>query len=245
MSLFHPVNLVCPACKTLITMDAVGSVNADRRPDLRQSILDNRFQDVTCGACGTSFRLQPEFNYLDVGRGQWIAAMPAPHMPRHLDIEDEVTALFATSYGDRAPKAARDVGEALSVRLTFGWPALREKLILREHGLDDRVIEVMKVDLMRRLPSAPFRSGTELRLLRVAGEHLPFVWVDSATEQPGQQVVLPRAAHDGIAGNLAPWQGVIDRLTDGPFVDMQKLYMGPGRGAAPPPEPDAGTLAAE
>ena len=34
MSLFHPVNLVCPACGAVIVMQAVGSVNADRRPDL-------------------------------------------------------------------------------------------------------------------------------------------------------------------------------------------------------------------
>lgn len=245
MSLFHPVNLVCPSCKALITMEAVGSVNADRRPDLRQSILDNAFQDVTCGACSATFRLQPEFNYLDVGRGQWIAAMPGAQMPRYLAVEDEVTDLFAGSYGDRAPQAARVVGTTLAVRLTFGWPALREKLVLRDHGLDDRVIEVMKLDLLRRLPSAPLAPGTEMRLLRVTDDVLPFVWIDTATEESGQEVILPRAAHDEIAGNLAPWQSVIDRLCDGPFVDMQKLYMGLGRGVPRPPEPDLGALAAE
>lgn len=245
MSLFHPVNLVCPSCQALITMEAVGSVNADRRPDLRQTILDNRFQDVTCQACNETFRLQPEFNYLDVGRGQWIAAMPAAQMPRYLEVEDEVTALFAASYGTAAPQAARVVGDALTVRLTFGWPALREKLVLRDHGLDDRVIEVMKLDLLRRLPSAPLAPGTEMRLLRVAEDVLPFVWIDSATEEPGQEVILPRAAHDEIAANLSPWQVVIDRLTDGPFVDMQKLYMGLGRGVPRPAAPAPGALAAE
>ena len=77
MSLFQSVNLTCPSCDSLITMDSVGSVNADRRPDLRDDIIHNRFQDVTCENCGNSFRLQPNFNYLDAGRGQWIAGMPA------------------------------------------------------------------------------------------------------------------------------------------------------------------------
>ncbi len=245
MSLFHPVNLVCPHCKALITMEAVGSVNADRRPDLRQAILDDKFQDTTCGACGESFRLQPEFNFFDAGRRQWIAAMQAPRVTQYLTIEDEVTELFATSYGARAPAAARAVGDTLDVRLTFGWPALREKLILREHGLDDRVVELMKLDLMRLLPEASMEVGTELRLLRVADDVLPFLWIDTATEAPREEVVLPRAAYDTFAANLAPWEPILARLTDGPFVDMQKLYLGLGRGAARPPEPAAGDIAAE
>ena len=80
-------------------MAAVGSVNADRRPDLRQDILEDRFQDAACAACNKSFRLQPQFNYLDAGRGQWIAAMPANLLRDHLLLEDEARELFATSYG--------------------------------------------------------------------------------------------------------------------------------------------------
>ncbi len=244
MSLFHPVNLVCPNCQALITMDAVGSVNADRRPDLRQAILDDKFQDTTCGACGESFRLQPEFNFFDAGRRQWIAAMQAPRVTQYLTIEDEVSELFASSYGGRAPAAARVVGETLDVRLTFGWPALREKLILREHGLDDRIIELIKLDLLRNLPEAPLDLGTEMRLLRVADDVLPFLWIESATEAPVEEVVLPRAAYDTFAANLAPWEPVLAQLTDGPFVDMQKLFLGQGRGAPRPLEPATGDIAA-
>jgi hypothetical protein len=231
MSLFRPVNLVCPSCKALITMDAVGSVNADRRPDLRQAILENRFQDTTCGKCGHSVRLQPEFNYLDAGRGQWIAALPAPRMPHYLDAEDEAVALFRASYGEGAPAAARVVGETLAVRVTFGWPAVREKLLLRGDGLDDVAIELAKLDLMRRRASAPLKPGVELRVLTLAGDLLQFGWLVTDTEEVLETFAVSRGIHDQVAEAPAAWAKLASQLTDGPFVDMQKLYMGPGRAA--------------
>ncbi|MEM6371453.1 MAG: CpXC domain-containing protein [Pseudomonadota bacterium] len=232
MSLFHPLTVKCPNCEAEVTVEAVGSVNADRRPDFRDAILEDAFQDTTCGACETSFRLQPEFNYLDAGRGQWIAAMPAPDLPRYLELEDVVTDLFERSYGAKAPRAARDVGDKLAVRLTFGWPGIREKLLVGTHGLDDVVLEMMKLDLLRTLPSAPLGPGVELRLVDVTDENLGFCWIRSDTEEGMEQFTCPRAWYDGIAANTDGWDSMRAQLTNGSFVDMQKLYMGAGRAAA-------------
>jgi len=231
MSLFRPKNLTCPSCGALITMDAVGSINADRRPDYREDILENRFQDVTCGACNATFRLQPDFNYLDAGRGQWIAALPAARMQDYLGAEDEAAALFATSYGDKAPKAAQVVGDQLSVRLTFGWPAVREKLLLREHDLDDAIIELVKLDVLRRVPSAPMKPGVELRVFDVGAEFMGMVWIETDTEAVLEELKVPRALYDAIAENAEAWEKVHGQLTNGAFVDLQKLYMGQGRAA--------------
>lgn len=231
MSLFHPVNLVCPHCGALVTMEAVGSVNADRRPDYRDAILEDKFQDTTCGSCSNSFRLQPEFNYLDAGRGQWIAGLPARRMPGYLDAEDHVIDLFDQSYGKRAPEAARVVGDKLTVRMTFGWPAIREKILARQHDLDDVVLELVKLDLLRRLPSAPMRPGVELRLVRVLDDDLAFAWLETDTETGLQQLMVARELYDAIAGSPEPWKPMRARLEDGPFVDIQKLYMGEGRAA--------------
>lgn len=231
MSLFRPRNLVCPNCESAITMEAVGSVNADRRPDYRDAILASDFQDTTCPNCNETFRLQPEFNYLDAARGQWIASLPADRMPQYLAAEDDATALFATSYGERAPKAAQDVGKNLDVRVTFGWPAVREKLLIRQHDLDDVMIELTKLDVLRRVPSAPLKPGTELRLTAVTDDMLVMVWIDTASEGVIEELLVPRALYDAIARDEESWAPTRAKLTDGPFVDMQKLYMGPGRAA--------------
>lgn len=245
MSLFHPVNLVCPACKGAITMPAVGSVNADRRPDLRDDIVNDRFQDTTCPSCGKGFRLQPEFNYLDVGRGQWIAAMPAPRVPEYVAVEDEVTAVFDASYGASAPAAARGIGEGLTVRLTFGWPAVREKIIAHEAGIDDVALEILKLDMIRSMPQVRIGRGIELRLVRVVGPDLVFAWLASASEgSAGDGFVVARYAYDTIASDMEPYAEVRAALTDGPFVDIQKFYLGRGRGDAEAEAVDAEAILA-
>lgn len=225
MSLFLPVNLVCPGCGELITMDAVGSVNADRRPDLRDAILNDSFQDVECGSCGKSVRLQPNFNYLDAGRGQWIAAMPSKDISRHKAVDAEMRVLFDQSYGKNAPAAAQAVGTALDVRITFGWPALREKLLARQEGLDDVVLEMLKLDLMRRLPEVTLITGIELRLVAVGADMLSFAWLESDTETAQSSFGASRELYDAIANDPAAWAQVQARLCSNGFVDIQKLYL--------------------
>jgi len=229
MSLFHPMNLTCPNCEATITFEAVGSVNADRRPDFREAILDDSFQNVTCKRCTQSFRLQPEFNYLDVGNGLWLSSMPAEKLLDYLEIEDATVKLFDASYGANAPKAAQDVGNDLAVRLTFGWPAVREKLLARVNGLDDVVLELAKLDILRRVPEAPLSVGVELRLVHVEEDTLVFIWVRTDTEETLQELAVARALYDSIADNPDGWAAVRAQITNGPFVDMQKLYLGEGR----------------
>lgn len=230
MSLFQPVNLVCPHCQALIVMEAVGSVNAGRRPDLRAAILTDRFQDVTCEACGRSYRLPPDFNYLDVGRRQWIAALPPTRLTEFAAAEAEVAELFAQSYGSRAPAAARIVGDTLDVRMVFGWPALREKLLARQEGLDDVTLELMKLDIVRNSPSSPLLVGVNLRLIEASPEALTLDWLDSSSEASLGRVVAERVRYDGIAEDPA-WDRLRARLAAGPFVDVQRLYMAAAPGA--------------
>jgi hypothetical protein len=233
MSLFHPINLVCPACEAPVVMMAVGSVNADRRPDLRKDILTNRFQDIECAACKESFRLQPQFNYLDVGRGQWIAAMQSARMQDHLEVEDEAETLFSESYGAGAPTAAQEVGSGLKVRVTFGWPAVREKLLIQEHGLDDVIIEMMKMHILRSVESVPLAQGIELRFVDVDEDNDKYIfsWLETASEVAIEGLSVPADLYKAILDNPDGWDALRTRLENGYFVDMQKLYMGEGRPA--------------
>jgi hypothetical protein len=210
-------------------IQAVGSVNADRRPDLREDIMNDSFQDATCEKCTETFRLQPEFNYLDVARGQWVSAMPTDRLLDYLEIEDETTALFAASYGANAPKAAQEVGDDLTVRLTFGWPALREKLFAAENEIDDTVLELTKLDILRRVPEAPLAPGVAMRLVGLQDESMVFLWIRSDTEETLQELNVQRQLYDSIKENTEGWASVSSQLTNGPFVDMQKLYLGEGR----------------
>lgn len=232
MSLFRPASVQCPNCGTPSLFEAVGSVNADRRPDLRDAILDNSFQMILCKSCGASYRLEPEFNFLDVGRRQWIAVMPARKAIDFLEVEDQITDLFDDSYGARAPAAARELGKSLDVRLVFGWPAIREKLLLRAHSLDDVVAEMMKLDILRRVPSAPMEPGVDMRVAGVSDDFLAVVWCRADTEETLSELTVPREIYNGIVRTREAWGAISAALTEGPFVDMQKTFMGEGRSTA-------------
>ena len=231
MSLFTSIHVDCPACDHTNTMDAVGSVNADRRPDLRDDIIADAFQIITCAECSEGFRLQPEFNYLDVENGLWILALDVTALADHLIHEDRARDLFDISYGANAAPAAQEVGEALRCRVTFGWPAVREKVLTRIEGLDDIVLEMMKLNLLRRLPEAPIDFGVELRLMAVVDDMFELAWVMTESEEVQSIIRINRDAYDGIAENRVDWAGVEALLADGPFCDMQKLFLGQGREA--------------
>jgi endogenous inhibitor of DNA gyrase (YacG/DUF329 family) len=52
---FRTETVNCPACATPVEFELVFSVNADRRPDLRDAIVAGTFQRQPCPSCGTDF----------------------------------------------------------------------------------------------------------------------------------------------------------------------------------------------
>ncbi|KIN70009.1 CpXC domain containing protein [Sulfitobacter noctilucicola] len=232
MSLFDLTSIHCPACGTSSDFQAAGSVNADRRPDLRQEILDDTFQTVTCTSCGEVMRLEPVVNYLDVEFGLWLAVYPPRQIGDYQALEETVQGLFNDSYGDAASPSAQEVGAILKPRLTFGWPATREKILLATKGLDDVAIEMLKLDLLRRLPRAPLRAGVELRVVDVTEDSLQMIWVETASENVLESFEANIQLLKAITDDPEPWAEIRESLTGGVFVDIQKLYLGAGRDAA-------------
>ena len=234
MSLFKPTLLGCPACGTQVEFQAVHSVNADRRPDLRDEILAETFQQQACPKCGETFRLDPEFNLLDTERGQWIAAAPLASLTQWKSLEDNAKAIFDRAFGEDAAEAAQEIGKTLRPRITFGWPALREKLVAIDHDLDDVTLELCKAYILRSVDS-PIAADTELRLLDVVGDELHFGWLLSADESEGPSMRVARSLYDQIAADAdGAWEELRDELTAGLFVDLNRLML-PVAEPAPPP----------
>jgi hypothetical protein len=226
MSLFRTLEVSCPACGAKSAFEAVHSVNADRRPDLRTAILANEFQRVECASCGAGFRLDPGFNYIDVRRGQWIAAAAVVDVAEWKAREDAARAVFALAWGDGAGDAAREIGARLTPRLTFGWPALREKILAVEHGLDDVVLEACKAVAMRGATDLPVDAEAGLRLVDAGKDRLVMSWVRSADNAVGDSLVVPRSLHDAIAADAAgEWQDFKGDFAGALFVDLDRLLV--------------------
>lgn len=232
MSMFKPMTITCPNCEHVFDMDVVESVNADRRPDLREAILDGTFQTQPCPNCDEEFRIDPQFNYLDMGRGQWISAQPLSELANWIDHEAKALEIFANAYGAQAPGPAREIGDSLSPRLVFGWAALREKLLLVDAGIDDATLELAKLAVVRGFGGAPIQPGVEFRLIGAYEENMDMSWIDARSEKVVEALSVPNSLLKSIEKETETWAAFRAQLTDGPFLDVQKLWIGDGRDAA-------------
>ena len=224
MSRFKTTEIACPSCGKALSFESVFSVNADRRPDLRQAILAGEFQRMECPACGARFRLDTDFNLLDVKRGQWIVAAPVAAMADWPTHEQAARELFERAYGASAGELAQEIGKRLKPRIVFGWPALREKVLAAEHGLDDIALEACKAAVMRGVKGLPVSGVADLRLADVDGDRLVLAWLRSYDSAEGDAVMLPRSDYDAIAAELdGTWASLRQEFDGALFVDLNRM----------------------
>jgi len=225
MSVFRPMTVNCPACGTPIEANVSLSVNADRRPDLRAAIIDGSFQTLPCPKCGQAIRIDPELTFVDVGRGQWIAAFPVAKIAQWRELEEQSRSAFDLAFGSRAPAAAREMGASMKPRIVFGWSAMREKLVAADHQLDDVILELIKLAIVRTSESSPLSRDTELRFLGIEEDKLSMAWIRGQTDQVVEWLKAPRQLYDDILGNEEGWRALRQELSMGLFVDVNRLLV--------------------
>jgi hypothetical protein len=225
MSIFRTYELNCPACNTPVRFDLVMSVSADRRPDLREAILDGSFQRKVCPACATAFRPEPEFTYIDFARGQYIFVYPVDKRPACQEWEAKAAAIFDSTLGKNATKEAVALGKKVDPRVVFGWPALIEKILARQAGIDDRTLEVAKILVMQNSDESPVPGQMELRLVGDEDGDLVFAWVHALDRTVGDAMRVPRSLIAEIETQPTAWKGVRDDVSEGLVVDFQRAML--------------------
>lgn len=222
MSIFRTVEARCPACDTPVSFELVFSVAADRRPDLRDAILDGSFQRQPCTSCGTLFRADPEFSYMDIGRGQYIGVWPDSKWPQWRECAGLTRDTFDEMLGAGAPPEAREIGDALVPRVVFGWAALVEKILCRQAGLDDVTLEIAKAVLMRHAAEVRVPGRQALRLVRLDGDAPVLAWIDRVDGRVGEAMRVPRSLFAEIEAAPETWAALRERIIDGMVVDLQR-----------------------
>ena len=222
MSIFRSVEIPCPDCATPVEFELVASVAADRRPDLRAAILDGSFQRGTCPGCGLAFRIDPEFSYVDIPRGQYIGVWPSAERARWRECAARTQQVFDDTLGARATPEAQEIGRRLDPRAVFGWPALVEKILAQEAGIADRTLEVAKAAVLRSGDELELPGEQEYRLVDLGADDLVFAWVDSADGSFGDAARVPRSLIAEIEAAPERWQALRDSVGEGLVVDFQR-----------------------
>jgi hypothetical protein len=141
--------------------------------------------------------------------------------------------MFARAYGSAAPAIAREIGDRLKPRITFGWPALREKLVVADLGIDDVALEAVKATVLRNSTTIPGRAVAELRLVAADKKDLLLAWQRSYDGLAGAVLSVPRALHDKVAAGTDDdgWAAFRTGFEGALFVDIKRELV-PGRKAA-------------
>ncbi|MCB9791333.1 MAG: hypothetical protein H6741_01285 [Alphaproteobacteria bacterium] len=220
MSMFRPAEVQCPECGLRTEVRAFDSVNGDRRPDLREAILEDHFMRIECPACGEPLRLKPRLVYFDQALGLWVNARPVEELERWAEVEEETLAAFVQSFGPFAAPAVQRLGAAMRARVSFGWAGLREKLLCARHGVDEVSLEALKAALLRDTGGAGLHDEAQLRLVAVDEDRLVLGWFGADMEAPLSALELPRARLAAVEGEA--WAPLRAAVQGDCFIDMNR-----------------------
>ena len=145
----RPREIACARCQHRFVVSLFSSLHATRAPEVRAQILNRQFQRFACPSCGRAVLAAPTLLYTDFDRHQFFAVFPTRHLVHAAALEARVAELFSRNFERAAPPMVRAMAPGFVRRCVFGLPALREKLLLFEAGLDDVDVELLKVRVMR------------------------------------------------------------------------------------------------
>jgi hypothetical protein len=190
MAVFHPHKVRCTCGKEFLAPLA-RSVNAARSPQIREAILKGTFHSFTCPKCSERVTVERPFYYTDLSRHCLYHVRPRGRRHEFKETSrdlDRVAGFF--------PAATLPDGKP-TLRVLFGLDELREKLVAQDAGIDDRLLELLKVLLVYEHPFLTRRARLRLSLESVGKGSLDFA---AAYEHSPERfrVSMPRSVADGL-----------------------------------------------
>ena len=123
----------CPHCHAPQRLRMYERVNTDRHPEWKPMIMDGSLFDLTCTACGQTTRVGYPMLYHDPAKK--LIVMLAEN-----DNRAEAYASLQTLVGEPFP-----LDKGYTVRAVTQPPELAEKITVFDSGLDDRIVELLKL----------------------------------------------------------------------------------------------------
>ena len=121
----------CPSCGLPIELTVYKSINAASDAKMRDRVVTTEIFDQLCPECGAKFKVAYDMLYHEPDRGYMIYLLPNG---------DEGNDVF-----DMGDEVDTDVINGYALRIVNNINSLKEKILIFEDGLDDRVVEFCKV----------------------------------------------------------------------------------------------------
>ncbi|MEQ8235288.1 MAG: CpXC domain-containing protein [Syntrophomonadaceae bacterium] len=130
MSIMNQGEYNCPTCETALRIDVYSSINVDRDPELKASVLNGKINSALCSGCGKKIVINQPILYHDMTNNYVIF-----YIPEHVDPHEHIKASeIFPFFGD------------YTMRYVTRLPELVEKINIFDHRLNDIAIQLIKMN---------------------------------------------------------------------------------------------------
>lgn len=228
----------CPRCEHEQTVELYSSVNTGVDPQLREALLANRLNVVTCENCSATFRVDLPFVYCDPARRvfiYWLPLAEKDHDQGATEFRNMIKELDDAFSGDMP---------AITVTLVFDRYQLVERIFLYEANLNERVIEYIKylIYLRNRAKVDPERKVLLFDAQDSNDKFLCFVIQDAATRKLESLLQYDRKTYDALCEmfDRDDQTPSLMELFPGPHISARAMFLrGEAPGIPPVSEPPA------
>lgn len=212
MSIWYSQEFVCPACTAQLTATLARGIHAKRVPQVRAQVLRGELHVARCNTCGVHIDVQREVTYTDFERGHWVHVARPDQLGEWGAVEARALELFDL-YMTNGPAILHDVARQFRVRVVFDLDELREKLQIWDAGLDDGIVECIKLACLRE--HASLRSADQRLRVRASEPTGDIILSTVACETPRVQEAawtVPKHIVDDISARTASWRARLPEL---------------------------------
>jgi len=199
-------------------------LDVDAAPKLRQALLTNQINRVTCVGCGQSFRIDKPLIYRDREQGIFIHLDPLTGGRTVEDIE----ATFREAVAELSDLLPSDA-PAPEIHLVAEWSELIERIFVLEEGLDARLIEHVKYNLYRQNPGKlpAERKGLLFNAQDSTEEQLCFVVQDRLTKKLEAMLHFARADYEALLNifDSGSQLGLLKEQFPGPYLNGRLRFL--------------------
>ncbi|TNE45034.1 MAG: hypothetical protein EP343_27570 [Deltaproteobacteria bacterium] len=209
MSVSQTLEVQCPRCEQAQDITAWQSVHTTQDPELKEQLLDRTLHQLTCSSCGevTAFTLP--------------MVVHDPSHPSMIWLSPDGT--FPVSHAETLMENLPDeIIHRYAFRTVGSHNELIEKIRCFDDGLDDRVMELVKLLLLQQMMQQSPDLSVHARLYysdtdtKQDVSKLHFVLVNPETET-SKVAVLPRHVYDGV---LSDFRAHLVPQPEWPTIDL-------------------------
>lgn len=140
-------DITCPQCKTSQEVDLYECLDVGEAPELKEKILGNQINQVSCPSCGHAFRVDKTLLYKDLQKKALILLIPADPLKIDLEDDDSIYQQLSALCGMLPEGMAAPAFHVVHSRVE-----LVERIFMLDEGLDERVVEYIKYLMYTRNP---------------------------------------------------------------------------------------------